>query len=109
MFESCYYNDDSCGGAMWHCRTCGEWFCESHQHTTDKGANVECVSCERERKENETKIVSFDFHMDTFVAVEAPKCTDPETLYEQAKELFKERVASGEFEIIFTEIFDPEE
>ncbi len=53
-----------------------------------------------------TKMVSFDFIMDTFVAVEAPEGTDPETLYEQAKDLFRERLASGEAVVVFDGIFD---
>lgn len=46
----CYFNTQSCCGELWQCRTCGEWFCQYHWHETDKGRNVECVACERERK-----------------------------------------------------------
>jgi len=94
MSDTCYYNNDECGGALWYCRTCEEWFCENHGHVTSKGTNVE------------PKIVGFDFDADSFVSVQAPEGTDPDTLYEQAKELFKERINSGNFEVTFVEIFD---
>jgi hypothetical protein len=52
--ESCYYNDgDTCRGYTWDCQTCGETYCEAHNHTTSLGTDVECVACERERKEND--------------------------------------------------------
>jgi hypothetical protein len=47
----CYYGDESCEGDLWQCRTCKEWFCQGHFHSTSQGDNVECVACERERKE----------------------------------------------------------
>lgn len=44
----CYFNDGAlgCQGDLWQCKTCGEWFCQTHFHVTDKGRNVECVACE---------------------------------------------------------------
>ena len=52
------------------------------------------------------KMAQFDFIMDTFVSVQAPEGTDPETLYEQAQELFVERIIDGNAEIVFDGIFD---
>jgi|2_EtaG_2_1085320.scaffolds.fasta_scaffold17516_2 hypothetical protein len=52
------------------------------------------------------KIVGFDFEADTFVSVQAPEGTDPDTLHEQAIALFKERLAAGDFVVRFHEIFD---
>jgi hypothetical protein len=52
--EGCYYGDaDVCDGELWECETCHQQYCESHYHETDKGRNVECVACERERKETD--------------------------------------------------------
>lgn len=46
----CYYrNEQFCRGELWTCITCGEDYCEQHNHTTALGNNVECVACERER------------------------------------------------------------
>lgn len=50
----CYYDTPLCKGSFWQCQTCGEWFCGFHFHVTDKGRNVECVVCERKRKEDAT-------------------------------------------------------
>lgn len=48
----CYYGDpDVCTDETWECQTCGEAYCTAHWHETEKGTNVECVACERERKE----------------------------------------------------------
>ena len=53
--NDCYYGDPVvCEGDTWACLTCGESFCEAHGHTTDKGVNVECVACERERENMNT-------------------------------------------------------
>ncbi len=46
-------------------------------------------------------MATFDFGMDSFVAVEAPEGTDPDTLHTQAIELFKERLASGDIVLEF--------
>lgn len=52
--EECYYHDAKlCRGETWECETCGETFCDFHFHDTDKGHNVECVACERSRKDAE--------------------------------------------------------
>jgi len=52
--SSCYYGNQICRGVLWECRTCGEMFCQAHHHQTSKGRNVECVACERNRKEKES-------------------------------------------------------
>jgi hypothetical protein len=51
----CYYADQQvCKSAeLWECETCQEQFCQVHWHETDKGRNVECVGCERERKDGQ--------------------------------------------------------
>lgn len=50
----CYYDDTGeCYGDLWICRTCHQWFCEKHNHTTDKGTNVECAACEYNRRDYE--------------------------------------------------------
>lgn len=51
----CYYDNSQCAGHLWQCQTCREWFCQTHSHVTDKGNNVECVACERERNEKDDK------------------------------------------------------
>lgn len=48
--EYCYYADPFvCDGESWECLTCHEHYCQAHYHQTDKGVNVECVACERNR------------------------------------------------------------
>ena len=48
----CYYGIPECSGELWECQTCGEEYCEEvHFHETSKGRNVECVACERARKD----------------------------------------------------------
>ena len=49
----CYYNNNQCEGGSWECVKCNETFCFSHSHSTSKGSNIECVSCERERNQTE--------------------------------------------------------
>ncbi len=55
----CYYDNELCEGDSWKCETCCEHFCQTHWHETDKGHCVECVSCERERKDNQRSIDTF--------------------------------------------------
>ena len=45
------------------------------------------------------EVVGFDFEMLSFVSVEAPDGTDPETLVEKALDLFVERIRNGDYEI----------
>ncbi len=47
--ETCYHGDASCGGDSWTCLSCKRKFCERHFHVSDKGYNVECSDCHRER------------------------------------------------------------
>jgi len=49
----CYYDNEHCNleDGLWQCLTCREWFCCNHGHSTSKGVDVECVSCERIRQE----------------------------------------------------------
>lgn len=50
----CYYDNEDCSsGPLWQCKTCSEWFCYYHSHTTSKGVDVECVACEYLRTEEE--------------------------------------------------------
>lgn len=44
--DNCYFDNELCKGQLWQCQTCGEWYCETHWHKTEKGVNVECVACE---------------------------------------------------------------
>ena len=52
--------------------------------------------------------VSYDFGIDSFVAVDAPVGTNPETLIEQAKAKFVERILSNEAEVVFENTFNDE-
>ena len=52
--------------------------------------------------------VSYDFVLDTCVAVDAPIGTDPETLIEQAKAKFVQRILEGDIVVVFENIFDSE-
>ena len=52
--------------------------------------------------------VSYDFVLDSCVAVDAPVGTNPETLIEQAKTKFIERILENDVSIVFENIFDGE-
>jgi hypothetical protein len=52
--------------------------------------------------------VSYDFSLDIFVAVDAPIGTDPETLVEEAKAKFIERLLEDDASVVFDKIFDRE-
>ena len=52
--------------------------------------------------------VSYDFTLDSCVAVDAPIGTDPETLIEQAKAKFVQRILEGDIVVVFENIFDSE-
>ena len=56
--------------------------------------------------DNVSDKVSYDFTLDSIVAVDAPIGTDPETLIEQAKAKFIERILSNEATVTFENIFD---
>lgn len=52
MSDTCYYDDPlTCHGELWECETCHQLYCSAHWHETELGRNVECVACERQRKE----------------------------------------------------------
>lgn len=53
--DTCYYATPDCEGDLWTCQSCGEQFCQTHWHQTDKGTNVECVACERVRREQQAQ------------------------------------------------------
>ena len=52
--------------------------------------------------------VSYDFVLDTCVAVDAPIGTDPETLIEQAKAEVVQRILEDDIVVVFENIFDSE-
>ncbi len=52
--------------------------------------------------------ISYDFTLDSCVAVDAPIGTDPETLIDQAKAKFLERIIANDVCIVFENIFDGE-
>jgi hypothetical protein len=54
------------------------------------------------------KIVSYDFEVTSFVGIEAPEGTDPETLMAQAKEEFVRRFRTYDMEIQCFQIYDSE-
>ena len=52
----CYYGcqePEDRPDELWQCGTCHEWYCYDHWHETDLGYCIECVACERIRKEAE--------------------------------------------------------
>ena len=58
--------------------------------------------------EEEKMKVSYDFVLDSCVAVDAPIGTDPETLIEQAKAKFVQRILEDDVTVSFENIFDGE-
>jgi len=55
-----------------------------------------------------SKNVSYDFGLDSIVAVDAPIGTDPDTLIEQVKEKLIQRIQEDDVTIVFENIFDSE-
>ena len=55
-----------------------------------------------------SKEVSYDFSLDSIVAVDAPIGTDPDTLIEQVKEKLIQRIREDDLTIVFENIFDSE-
>ena len=55
-----------------------------------------------------SKMVSYDFSLDSIVAVDAPIGTDPDTLIEQVKEKLIQRLREDDVTIVFENIFDSE-
>ena len=54
------------------------------------------------------KNVTYDFTVDSIVAVDAPIGTDPDTLIEQAKQKLIQRIREDDVTIVFENIFDGE-
>jgi len=54
------------------------------------------------------RIISYDFDVQSCVAVDAPYGTDPDTLIEQALIKLIQRARHGEIELICENTFDPE-
>ena len=52
--------------------------------------------------------VSYDFGLDSIVAVDAPIGTDPDTLIEQVKEKLIQRIREDDVTIVFENIYDSE-
>ena len=52
--------------------------------------------------------VSYDFSLDSIVAVDAPIGTDPETLIGKAKQKLIQRIQEDDVAIVFENIFDGE-
>jgi len=52
--------------------------------------------------------VSYDFSVDSVVAVDAPIGTDPESLIEEVKRKLIERIQEGDITFRFENIFDAE-
>jgi exoribonuclease II len=55
-----------------------------------------------------TKIVNYDFTIDSLISVEAPEGTDPETLVGQILIKIVQRVREKDLEIVFDTCFDKE-
>jgi len=55
-----------------------------------------------------SKNVTYDFSLDSIVAVDAPIGTDPDTLIEQAKQKLIQRIREDDVTIVFENIFDSE-
>ena len=55
-----------------------------------------------------SKMVSYDFSLDSIVAVDAAIGTDPDTLIEQVKEKLIQRILEHDVTIVFEHIFDSE-
>jgi hypothetical protein len=54
------------------------------------------------------KNVSYDFSLDSIVAVDAPIGTDPDTLIQQVKQKLVERIFEDDVTIVFENVFDGE-
>ncbi len=55
-----------------------------------------------------SKMISYDFSLDSIVSVDAPIGTDPDTLIEQVKEKLIQRIREHDVTIVFEHIFDSE-
>lgn len=52
--------------------------------------------------------ITYDFGIDSIVAVDAPIGTDPDTLIEQAKQKLIQRIKEDDVTIVFENIYDNE-
>jgi hypothetical protein len=55
-----------------------------------------------------SKIISYDFNVDSLISVEAPIGTDPDTLIEQVLAKLITRAAEKDLTITFEDFFDKE-
>ena len=55
-----------------------------------------------------SKIISYDFNVDSLISVEAPIGTDPDTLIEQVLAELIRRAANKDLTITFEDFFDKE-
>jgi len=55
-----------------------------------------------------SKEVSYDFSIDSIVAVNAPIGTDPDALIEQVKQKLIQRIQEDDLTFVFENIFDSE-
>jgi hypothetical protein len=55
-----------------------------------------------------SKNVTYDFRIDSIVAVDAPIGTDPDTLIEQAKQKLIQRIQEDDVTFVFENIYDNE-
>lgn len=55
-----------------------------------------------------SKNISYDFGLDSIIAVDAPIGTDPDTLIEQAKQKLIQRIQEDDVTIVFENIYDGE-
>ena len=54
------------------------------------------------------KNITYDFSLDSIVAVDAPIGTDPDTLIEQAKRKLIQRIQEDDVTIVFESVYDGE-
>ena len=55
-----------------------------------------------------SKMISYDFNVDSLISVDAPIGTDPDTLIEQALANLISRAANKDLTITFEDFFDPD-
>jgi hypothetical protein len=84
-----------------------DWRYEVANNDTRLGY-LEWLKHMRQQAAEDADFVGYDFTMDSFVSVQAPKGTDPDTLTAAALSLFRERLANNELIVTFDGIFDDE-
>ena len=55
-----------------------------------------------------SKIINYDYNIDTLITVEAPTGTDPNTLIEKAITKLKEQVNCSDITLSFDQCYDPD-